>query len=101
MSNDREKQIVIEEMKFTGYFVGSQISKKNGQQFVTLLCGGKQIKFRAFYPSPDANRLIPGTMTTALVKDVEFVMSDFNSMFLGSREFKLVPAKAPTASAAS
>lgn len=98
--NQSEKQIIIEEMKLTGFYVGSQISKKNGQQFVTLLSGGKQIKFRAFYPSPDANRLIPGTMTTALVKDVEFIMSDFNSMFIGSREFKVTPAKAAAAPAA-
>ncbi|SKA25019.1 hypothetical protein SAMN02745119_03356 [Trichlorobacter thiogenes] len=101
MSNGQEKQIIIEEMKLTGFYVGSQISKKTGQQFVTLLSGGKQIKFRALYPSPDANRLIPGTMTTAHIKDVEFIMSDYNSMFIGSREFKVSSAKAPAAPAAA
>lgn len=86
-----EKQIIIEEMKLSGFYVGSQISKKNGQQFVTLLSGGKQIKFRNFYPAPDASRLIPGTRAIAYIKGIEFIMSDFNSMFIGSREFKIVP----------
>jgi hypothetical protein len=92
-----EKQIIIEEMKLSGFYVGSQISKKNGQQFVTLLSGGKQIKFRNFYPTPDASRLIPGTMATAYIKDIEFIMSDFNSMFIGSREFKIVAKSEPAA----
>jgi len=89
MSN--EKPVIIEEMKISGIFASSNISKKTGYQNATILANGKTMLVRNFYPTPDANRIIPGTVVTVTVSEIEWIMSDFNSMNIGSREFKIQP----------
>lgn len=92
MTNVSDKPVIIDEMKISGIYASSNISKKTGFQNATILCNGKTMIVRNFYPTPDANRVIPGTMVTVTISEIEWIMSDFNSMNIGSREFKIAPA---------
>lgn len=96
MSNYQEKPIILEEVKSIGIFVGSTVSKSSGHQTVRVLSNGKIIKSRNLYPSPEVSRITPGASVVVIAKYVEWIMSDFESVNIGSREFGIVPAATGT-----
>lgn len=88
------KPTVFDEIKVTGIFASASISRKTGHQHIIMLASGKQVKIRNLYVSPDFNRILPGTSITIDAKEVEWVMSDFNGFFIGSRIANIVPVAA-------